>query len=107
MKQTKTLTIPEIQRIVMDVAIKYDVDHVFLFGSYAKGEETPTSDVDLRINMQSHKGLEFWAFWQDLEDSFGLSVDLIETQEMPDYLKNQTTKDEVLLYDIAPLKRNT
>ena len=43
-------TISEIRAAVVPLAGKYGLDKVFLFGSYARGEATAQSDIDIRIN---------------------------------------------------------
>jgi hypothetical protein len=43
----KIYTIEEIKTIVEPIARKYGVARVYLFGSYARGEVTENSDVDL------------------------------------------------------------
>ena len=43
-------SISEIRAIVSPLAEQYGADRVFLFGSYARGDANPDSDVDLRID---------------------------------------------------------
>ena len=45
----KVYTINEIKGIVAPIAKKHGVNKVYLFGSYARGEATPSSDVDLCV----------------------------------------------------------
>ena len=52
------LTIEDIKRKCGNVLSKYEVAFCYLFGSYAKGKETPISDVDLLISTDV-KGLKF------------------------------------------------
>jgi predicted nucleotidyltransferase len=42
-------TIDEISALVSTVAREYGVGRLVLFGSYARGDATPESDIDLRI----------------------------------------------------------
>ena len=42
-------TIPEIKTIVSELAQKYGAQRIFLFGSYARGDFRPDSDVDIMI----------------------------------------------------------
>ena len=44
--QTQVYSIDEIREIVAPIAKQHGVDKVFLFGSYARGDATPASDVD-------------------------------------------------------------
>ena len=50
----KIYTIDEITAAVKPIAEKYGIDKVWLFGSYARGEATEKSDVDLLISYQNH-----------------------------------------------------
>lgn len=45
-----TLTNEAITYLVRPVAKKYGIDRIYLFGSYARGEATKKSDVDLLID---------------------------------------------------------
>ena len=45
--QKQVYSIDEIRKIVTPIAKQHGVDKVFLFGSYARGDATPASDVDL------------------------------------------------------------
>lgn len=94
-------SIPEIQNIVSKLAQKYGAERVYLFGSYARGDMTPDSDIDLRIDKGAIRGLAFAGLLGDLEDALGTSVDLISTVGMdPDFLR-EVQKEEVLLYESA------
>lgn len=99
MQSTKELTLQEITSIVSKVVQEYDVKQVHLFGSYAKGEETEKSDIDLRIDMVPTDGLEFWGLWQDLEDHLGKKIDLLESNDIPDFLHDSISQYEVLIYE--------
>ena len=93
------LTVPQIKSIVSDYADRYGAERVFLFGSYARGDMTENSDIDLRIDKGSIRGLQFAGLLCDLEDAFGKNVDLISTNGMDEYFLNSIKNDEVLLYE--------
>ena len=46
----RVYTIEEIKSIVAPIAAAHDVDRIYLFGSYARGEATASSDIDLRVD---------------------------------------------------------
>ena len=50
-------TLEEIKSIIKPIAKKYGVERVYLFGSYARGDITESSDVGLRIDKGSLKGM--------------------------------------------------
>lgn len=95
----KVYTIEEIKHIVEPIAKTHNVGGIYLFGSYARGEATPVSDIDLRVDKGKLKGLiELGALYADLEDSFGKKLDLLTTGSLDQDFLSRITKEEVLLY---------
>ena len=94
-------TISEIQAVVEPLAKKYGAQRVYLFGSYARGDMTDQSDIDLRIDKGAIRGLAFAGLLGDLEDALGTHVDLISTVGIDDDFLREIQKDEVLLYESA------
>ena len=94
-------TIAEIQQIVAALAKQYGAQRVYLFGSYARGDMTDASDIDLRIDKGAIRGLAFAGLLGDLEDALGTNVDLISTAGMDDSFLKEVQRDEVLLYESA------
>ena len=74
----------EIKTIIIPIAEKYGVLRIYLFGSYARGDNTEDSDVDLRIDKGKVKGMQMAALLLDLEDALGKPVDLISTTTLDD-----------------------
>ena len=54
------LTINEIKETIAPLVKDYPVRRVILFGSYARGDATEKSDVDLIIDYEEH--LSYWDF---------------------------------------------
>ena len=46
----KVYTLNEIKAIANPIARRYGVDALYLFGSYARGEATASSDLDFRVD---------------------------------------------------------
>ena len=42
-----TLSRTEIEQVIRELLHKYHAEYALLFGSYARGEATPNSDIDL------------------------------------------------------------
>lgn len=67
---------------------KFPVKDIALFGSYARGEQTPESDIDVLVEFTDPIGWEFIDLLEDLEKIFyGVKVDLISKKGIkPHYL---------------------
>ena len=84
-------TIDEIANKVQPIAEAYDIDKIYLFGSYARGEATDESDIDMYVEFSKPLGLRYCSFISDIEECLGKCVDII-------------TKDA--LYNPATLQNN-
>ena len=94
-------SIEELQSIIVPLAKKYGAERIFLFGSYARGDMTDSSDIDLRIDKGSIRGLALAGLLVDLEDTLGIPVDLIPTTSLDTRFLESIHPDEVLLYDAS------
>ncbi len=92
-------SVQEIRSIVGPLAQQYGAERIYLFGSYARGDATEQSDIDLRIDRGSIRGLQFAGLLGALEDALGRRVDLISTSGMDESFRNAIAPDEVLLYE--------
>jgi len=100
----KIYSIDEIKRIVAPIAIKYDVDRVFLFGSYARGEAHSTSDLDFIIDKGRLRGLKFAGMLGDLQENFDKGVDLLTSSSFTkdggySNFTQKIEKDMVVIYE--------
>ena len=96
----KTYTLDEIRKIVSKLAAQYGAKRVYLFGSYARGEATKNSDVDLRVDKGNLRGMfALGALYSDLEDSLGKDLDLLTTGSLDQRFLDQIAGEEIVLYD--------
>lgn len=70
-------TMDEIADKVRPIAEVYDIDKIYLFGSYARGEATEESDIDMYIEFTKPLGLRYCSFVSDIEKRLGKCVDII------------------------------
>ena len=92
-------TIEEIRDIVRDIAQQYGVKQVSLFGSYARGEAMPDSDIDLRIDKGRIRGLfQLSGFQLDLEEKFNTHVDVLTTESLNEKFLKRISGEEIVLY---------
>jgi len=100
----KVYNIDEIQLILAPIAMKYNVDRVFLFGSYARGEANGDSDMDFIIDKGRLRGLQLAGMLGDLQEKFGKTVDLLTTtgisKTTDDFsFRQQVERDMVVVYE--------
>ena len=96
----KVYSLDEIKSIVAPIAQTYGVQRVFLFGSYARGEATPESDLDFRVDKGKLKGLfALGGLYSDLEESFNKELDLLTTGSLEPSFLNQIKHEEILIYE--------
>jgi predicted nucleotidyltransferase len=74
-------TLEEIKRILIEhkeeIRQKYGIIILGVFGSYARGEQKETSDIDIIVELDRPVGLDFYEFWEYIENLFGTKVDVL------------------------------
>ena len=76
-------TVDEIRSIVSPIAARYGVDRLYLFGSYARGDATEESDIDVVVIGGAHFNRpDIFAFAEDLRELTGKDVDAFEICEV-------------------------
>jgi len=94
------LTIDRIKDAVYEVAPKYGVKRVSVFGSYARGDANPNSDVDLRIDKGRLRGLFALAgFHMDVAEKLHAPVDLLTTESLCEGFLKRISKEEIVIYE--------
>ena len=84
----------EIENIIKTLLERYNAEYALLFGSYARGEETPDSDVDVIVFGGEHfKKSNIFAFAEELRQMTGKDVDAFEICEVN---KNSPFYDSVM-----------
>ncbi len=95
----RVYTIDEIRSIVIPIAAAHNVERIYLFGSYARGDATADSDIDLRVDKGKLKGLfALGALYADLEDGLGKQLDLLTTGSLDQKFLQRIEKEEILIY---------
>ena len=93
----------EITKKLKPIFQRYPVKRAALFGSYARGEHTPDSDVDILVEFTIRSpGLMFFSLLGDLSETIGLPVDLIwesGLHHMDEDFRLALHREEVVLYE--------
>jgi predicted nucleotidyltransferase len=73
---------------------KYNVKRIGIFGSYARGEATETSDIDIVIELDAPELFKSVHIKKDLERLFAKHVDIIRKRKnMNPFLKKRIEKN--------------
>ena len=79
---------------------EFGVERLRVFGSAARGEERPGSDVDLIADFRESKGyFELVDLEDRLSELFGRSVDLLTENGISPYLKDEILATTSVLFD--------
>lgn len=74
----------------------------WVFGSYARGEQTPDSDVDILVDFDPNENFGLFkivAIIDSLKQILGKEIDLVDrNQVFPAFQKN-IEKDKILIYE--------
>jgi predicted nucleotidyltransferase len=106
MSNTALLTSPTLDDLrahrdeILALARRHGAYNVRVFGSVARGDAAPTSDIDLLVSFSNHTSIyDISGLWQDLQELLGCSVDLITDDEHPrhEHFMRRILKDAVAL----------
>ena len=96
-----TLTIKQIKERILPILNKHNINEVYLFGSYARGEANNKSDVDIYCEPGDIKTLIDQGFLEDeLKESLNKDVDVIFIgSTMDDFFKEQLENDKIKILE--------
>ena len=77
------------------------VKKAWIFGSYARGEERPDSDVDILVSFDYSQriGMRYFRMALELEKLLGKQVDLVEDGQLMSFAYDTAEKDKRLIYE--------
>ena len=98
------LSIDKIKSCIMPIILKYPIDKVILYGSYARGDATESSDVDLIVESRGRlHNRKIFALGGELLDVLPVRVDvydILEIANSSDMYEN-ILHEGVVLYDAS------
>jgi predicted nucleotidyltransferase len=109
-------SLEQIKDLSEPIARKYQLQALWVFGSYARGEATEESDIDFLMDYTNSIAMTFRGFMgisEELKLTFSKKIDLISTSSlytprMEQYFStfvNLVTNDKVLLYEKSGLNQ--
>lgn len=80
---TQVYSRDELHAMITPLLRRYNAAYALLFGSYARNEATPQSDIDLIVvGKDSFKPFDIFAIAEDLHECSGKAVDVYELREI-------------------------
>ena len=94
------MTTLTIKNQIIPILKRQGVLKAAIFGSFARGEETRRSDIDLLVKMPKNKTLlDMAGLKVELEDKLGREVDIVEYDAIRPIIKEQVLMDKKEIYE--------
>ena len=93
---------PKIINILKDFFSKLPVEKAWVFGSYARGEETSESDVDILVRYSKDTCLGLFGIAEiidKLEKLLGKKVDLVEEDTLYPRVAKMVNAEKIQIYE--------
>ncbi|MEE9376762.1 MAG: nucleotidyltransferase family protein [Candidatus Lokiarchaeia archaeon] len=90
----------EIKKKIISILVKHGIKKILVFGSYARNEATPKSDLDLIVefpegtSLLDHVGIEI-----ELSEALNMKIDLLSRNGISPYIKDKVLKESIVIYE--------
>lgn len=94
----RAITLEEVKEKVIPLLKGYNAERISIFGSLARGEYSPGSDIDILvkfkepISLMDHAGIEI-----ELSDILGTRVDIVTEEGLHPYLEENVKEEEKVI----------
>jgi len=83
---------------IIQIAAYRGASHIRIFGSVARGEERPASDLDLLVDFEPGRSLiDYVGLIQDLREYLGYDVDVVTEKGLNSHIR------EIIMQEAVPL----
>ena len=76
-----------------ELSAGFHVDRIGYFGSYARNEQTPDSDIDILVSLSQPLGWAFVDLLELLEKELSVKVDLVSEKALREQMKEQILRE--------------
>ena len=81
---------------ILSIATMHGAKRIKVFGSFARGEDKPGSDIDVIVNLEEGRSLfDMIALKNDLEELFGRKVDVVTEDSVHWYIKEKIIQEAI------------
>ncbi|RCV64195.1 hypothetical protein C5S53_10085 [Methanophagales archaeon] len=90
----------EIFKKVVSILERYGAKKIAIFGSYAREEASPESDIDILVDFSERKRLlDLVGIEQELSDVLSVKADLLTEKSISPYLIDRIKEEMVVIYE--------
>ena len=83
---------------ILQTAARHGARNVRIFGSVARGEARPDSDIDVLVDLESDRSLmDLGGLLIDLQDMLGRKVDIVTEGSLHWYIRDRVLKEAIYL----------
>ena len=94
------MTIEEVKTKATPILRQYGVTYAAVFGSVARGEDRPESDVDLLVRLGKPTGMiKFMRLIDGLETSLNKKVDVVTEQSLDKFIRPYVFSELKTIYE--------
>lgn len=94
------ISIDQIKERLNPIFKNYQIEKAMLFGSVARGEDTPSSDIDILISSKAVFDLDkLCDFEESIEKAVGRNVDIVFADYINPYMKDTIMGEAIDIYD--------
>ncbi len=90
---SKVRYIPVLRNFVAKHGAEYGITRMGIFGSVARGDDTPRSDIDLLVEFGRPVGIEFIDLGEILEKVLDRKVDMVSRRGIKDKYFKEIERD--------------
>ncbi|WP_310994066.1 nucleotidyltransferase family protein [Aequorivita marina] len=91
---------PDINKIIIETLLPYKPKQICVFGSYARGEMSNDSDIDVLYDFEKNISLfDLIGMKQDLEEKLKRKIDLVSKKGLKDWIKPYVMQDLSAIYE--------
>ncbi len=92
---------------IIEICLRNGVSYCAVFGSFARGEATDESDVDLLVKFSKSIGWTFFGIAEELETALSRKVDLATDNMIGKYIREGVMQDLQTIYEETEQRRPT